>query len=137
MMKSLYGTLLVVAIVAIPFAAWKCGGSASPGDPWQAEGPAGASDSLHATARPAHWGPPGFVGGPGRFDGPPQRGGLLPPVVQDRLNLTAEQRKQLEGLQQEAVSRLDQILTDEQRKQLRQMQQRFGPGGRGPAGPPG
>ena len=117
MRKSLPGALLLVAILAVPFAAWGCGGSAPRGDPRLAEAPA---------TEPAHWGPPGFEGGP------PQQGQLLPPFLEDQLSLTAEQKKQLAELQKEADGKLDKILTDEQRKQLRQMQQGFGPGG-----PPG
>jgi Spy/CpxP family protein refolding chaperone len=51
------------------------------------------------------------------------------------LNLTAEQKKQLEELQKEVDGRLAKILTEEQRKQLQEM--RPGPGGRGPGRPPG
>jgi outer membrane protein assembly factor BamB len=88
---------------------------------------------------------PGGPGGPGRggFGGPGMfapPGQLLPPFLQDRLNLTAEQKKQLEALQKEADGRLDKVLTDEQRKQYKDMRQGFGrggPGGRGGFGPGG
>jgi hypothetical protein len=85
-------------------------------------------------------GPPGGPGGPpGRIGsgafGPPAPGQLLPPFLQDRLKLTAEQKKQLEELQKEVDSKLDKILTEEQRKQLKEMRRGFGP--RGPGGPPG
>lgn len=84
-------------------------------------------------------GPPGGVGGPpGQFGsrgfGPPAPGQLLPPFLQERLKLTAEQKKQLEELQKEVESKLDKILTEEQRKQLKEMRRGFGP--RGPGGPP-
>ncbi len=81
--------------------------------------------------------PPG--GGPqgGRGDGgPPQPGQILPPHLRESLNLSAEQRKQLDELQRDVDSRLSKILTEEQRRQLQESRQR-GPGGRGPGGPGG
>jgi hypothetical protein len=86
-------------------------------------------------------GGPGGPGGGGRggFGGPPQPGQILPSFVQERLNLTAEQKKQLEELQKEVDGKLGQILTEAQQKQLKEMQQgggRGGPGGRGPGGGP-
>jgi Spy/CpxP family protein refolding chaperone len=78
-------------------------------------------------------------GGPGGFGGPPQPGQILPPFIQERLELTAEQKQQLEDLQKEVDARLGKILTAEQKKQLQEMRQGFGrggPGGRGPGGPP-
>lgn len=81
-------------------------------------------------------GPGGPGGGPGGFGRPPRPGQILPPFVQDRLELTATQKKQLEDLQKEVDARLASILTDEQKKQLKEMQ--AGPGGGGPRrGPPG
>jgi hypothetical protein len=94
--------------------------------------------------RRAGFGPPGGAGGPpggppGQFGprgfGPPAPGQLLPPFLQERLKLTAEQKKQLEELQKEIDGKLDKILTEEQRKQLKDMRRGFGP--RGPGGPPG
>jgi Spy/CpxP family protein refolding chaperone len=73
--------------------------------------------------------------GPGAFGGPPQPGQVLPTFLQDSLQLTAEQKKELEDLQKDVDGKLAKILTDEQKKQLKEMQQR-GPGGRGPGGPP-
>jgi EF hand len=83
--------------------------------------------------------PPGR--GPGGPGGPPQPGQILPPFLQDRLNISPEQRKQLEALQKEVDSKLARILTPEQKKQLKDMRDRFGPpgrgpGDRGPGGPP-
>jgi hypothetical protein len=90
---------------------------------------------------------PGGPGGRGGFGpgGPPQPGQILPPFLQERLNLTADQKKQVEELQKEVDARLGKILTDEQKKQLKEMPQGFGPGGpggrgrggRGPGGPGG
>jgi hypothetical protein len=72
-------------------------------------------------------GAPGGSGGPGRFGGPPQPGQILPSFLQDMLNLTAEQKTQLDAFQKEVSGKLDQLLTDEQKRQLREPQ-RFGPG---------
>jgi Spy/CpxP family protein refolding chaperone len=58
----------------------------------------------------------------------------MPSFLQERLNLTAEQKKKLDDLQKEVDSKLARLLTDEQRKQLQDMRQGFGPGG--PGGPP-
>jgi hypothetical protein len=88
-------------------------------------------------------GPPGGPGAPpggrGRFGSgafaPPAPGQLLPPFLQGRLNLTAEQKKQLEELQKEIDRKLEKILTAEQKNQLKEMRRGFGPGG--PGGPPG
>ncbi|HEV3262804.1 MAG TPA: PQQ-binding-like beta-propeller repeat protein, partial [Gemmataceae bacterium] len=79
----------------------------------------------------------GFPGGPGGrgrggFGGPPRSGQLLPSFLQGMLELTADQKKQLETLQKEADSKLGKILTDKQNKQLKDM--RSGAGGRGPGG---
>src|SRR5437899_1311594 len=43
---------------------------------------------------------PGGPGGPG-MGGPPQPGQIMPSFLQERLNLTAVQKQQLEGLQKE------------------------------------
>jgi hypothetical protein len=60
--------------------------------------------------------------------GPPSRPGqILPPFVQDMLNLTGDQRKELDTLQKEVDTRLGKILTEEQRIQLKEMQDK-GPG---------
>jgi hypothetical protein len=88
-------------------------------------------------------------GGPGpggpMFGGPPRIGDILPTFLQDRLQLTPEQKKQVENLQKETDRKLARLLTGEQRKQWREMRQGgpggllgFGPG-RGPGGfgPPG
>jgi hypothetical protein len=94
-------------------------------------------------------GPGGFgfpPKGPGGFGPPPGPGGapqgfqILPPFLRDVLNLTAEQKKQLDEFQKEAGGKLDQILTADQKKQLKEMQGGFGrggPGGFGGAPQPG
>jgi hypothetical protein len=76
-------------------------------------------------------------GGPG-FPGfvRPQPGLILPPVLQQRLNLTDEQKKEVEDLQKDVDSRLAKILTEEQRSQLKALQAPGrGPGFGGPGGP--
>jgi hypothetical protein len=55
-------------------------------------------------------------------------------MLQQRLNLSAEQKAQVEALQKEVDAKLEKILNDEQRTQLKEMRER-GPGGFGP--PPG
>ena len=62
-----------------------------------------------ARLRPPGGGPPG--GGPGGpMMGPPRPGEILPPMLQDRLRLTAEQKTQLEDLQKEVDAKLEKIL---------------------------
>lgn len=91
------------------------------------------ADQRDGPRRPDGRGP----GGPGGPGGPPMPGQILPPFLQDRLNLTAEQKKQLEALQKEVDGKLAKILTEDQKRQLKEMQQR-GPGGRRPGdGPTG
>jgi hypothetical protein len=52
-----------------------------------------------------------------------QPGQVLPGFFQDRLQLTAEQKKQVEELQKEVDARLGKILTEDQRKKMREMRQ--------------
>jgi outer membrane protein assembly factor BamB len=99
-------------------------------------------------AKPPAGGGFGGFGGPGGFGGrgaggrggrrgvggPPQPGQVLPPFLQQRLNLTDAQKKQLAELQKEVDGKLDQILTDAQRKQLKAMREGFGRGGFGGGG---
>jgi Spy/CpxP family protein refolding chaperone len=56
-------------------------------------------------------------------------------MLQDRLNLTPEQREKLKALQADVDRQLASILTDEQKQQIQEMRNR-GPG-RGPGGPGG
>src|SRR5205085_2654140 len=77
--------------------------------------------------------PGGFPGGPG---GPAPVGQVLPGFLQERLNLTAEQQKQVAELQKEMDARLSRILTGEQRKVLQAVREQPGRPG-GPGGPPG
>jgi hypothetical protein len=77
--------------------------------------------------------------GPG---GPGDVGRILPSSVKEKLKLTAEQKKHIDGLQKDADGKLDTLLTDEQKtklKGMRDMMKAFaaGPPGFGPGGPPG
>jgi hypothetical protein len=93
---------------------------------------------------PGFGGPPGGFGGPpgGPMGGPPRPGEVLPPMLRQRLGLSAEQSQQLDDLQKDVDARLAKILTTEQRDQLRSMRGPGGPGGPGgrgfggPGGPP-
>jgi hypothetical protein len=82
-------------------------------------------------------GPKGPKGkdGPG---GPPRPGQILPSFLQEQLNLSADQKKQLNDLQKQVDTKLASILNEEQRQRLKDMS---GPGGFGPGGgfgpPPG
>jgi hypothetical protein len=80
---------------------------------------------------------PGF----GEF---PKPGELMASATQERLKLTADQKKQLADVQKEADGKIDKLLKDDQKKQLKQMQDLarnfpVGPPGGGPpgGGPPG
>jgi outer membrane protein assembly factor BamB len=62
-------------------------------------------------------------------------GQVLPAPLQDALQLTAEQKKQLEELQKKVDAQLDLLLTDRQKEQLKELRQparRPGAGGFGP-----
>jgi spore coat protein CotH len=102
--------------------------------------PADMNESFRAPGGPGFGGGvPG--GGFGGFRGPPP-GVLLPPPAQDTLQLTAEQKKQLDAIQKELDEKLDKLLTEDQRKQFKEMKDRSAPpggpgGGFGPPGGPG
>ncbi len=84
-------------------------------------------------------GQPGMRG-PGGFGGPPQPGQILPSFLQERLNLSSQQKSQLQDLQKDVDAKLGKILTDEQKNQLKDMRNEFFPpdgGGRGRRGPGG
>jgi outer membrane protein assembly factor BamB len=70
-------------------------------------------------------------GGPGGFRGFAPPGQIMSPFLQGMLQLTDEQKKQLEQLQKEADSKLDKILNDGQKKQLKDMRANFPRGGFG------
>ena len=48
-------------------------------------------------------------------------GQVLPPAMQQRLQLTDEQKKQIDAIQKEVEAKIMKVLTDEQKKQLEQM----------------
>jgi hypothetical protein len=66
-------------------------------------------------------GGPGGPGGPAGFGGPPRPGQIMPPFLQNQLNLTSDQKMQLNELQKQVDGKLDSILTDQQKQQLREM----------------
>src|SRR5262249_48182132 len=75
------------------------------------------ADARNNVAMP-FGGPPGGFGGPPGGGPPPQPGQILPAFVRDRLNLNADQKKELDEFQKEADAKLDKVLTDEQKKQF-------------------
>ena len=72
-------------------------------------------------------------GGPGGPGGPARGVHLIPPFVQDKLDLTDDQKKQIADLEQEVKAKLSKILTPEQMKTLEEARppRRGGPGGPG------
>jgi len=108
------------------------------------DGPDGPGGGFGGPGGPGGFGGPGGPGGRRGPGGPPQPGQILPPMLQDALNLTDDQKKQVAELQKEVDTKLATILTVDQLKQVKQMRGRGrgpggpgGPGGRGgPGGPP-
>jgi len=95
--------------------------------------PAGGRGGFGAPGGPGSF---GGTGGPGGLRmGPPRPGEVLPAMLRDRLELTAEQSKQVDALQKEVDAKLEKILNEDQRQQLKEMRER-GPGGPGGFGPP-
>jgi hypothetical protein len=91
-----------------------------------------AKEESNSRRRSFGFGPPG--GGPGGFMMmPPRPGDILPPMMQERLRLSAVQKAELATIQKEVDARLEKILNDDQKKQFEEMRQR-GPGGLGPRG---
>ena len=101
-----------------------------------------AALALSASAQD---GPPSGGNGGGnppatRPDGPPPGGfHLLPRFVADKLNLTADQQKQIADLQKDTKAKLDLILTADQKKILEETRppRRDGPPAGGSIGGPG
>lgn len=90
--------------------------------------------ACHRVHRGRGPGGSGF-GGPMGFGGPPTRPGqIVPPFLAERLNLTVDQKKQLDDLQKEVDQKLDTILTAEQKRQFRETRPGFGGGGFGRGG---
>jgi hypothetical protein len=73
---------------------------------------------------PPFGGPP--MGGP-PFGGPPKLGQVLPPFLQGGLNLTGEQKKQLEATEKALGEKLGKLLTAEQKKRLAERPTGFDP----------
>jgi Spy/CpxP family protein refolding chaperone len=98
------------------------------------QSPGGAGGSGQGGQRPGRR----QGGGPG---GPQQGFHIMPPFVQDQLNLTDDQKKQIADLEKQTKQKLDNILTDEQKQKLKDMRSQFrggrGPGGQGGQGGPG
>jgi Arylsulfotransferase (ASST) len=67
----------------------------------------------------AFGGPPPGAGGPGA---PSRPGQLLPSFLRDALNLSDDQKKQLDAFQKEAEDKFDKLLTEEQKKQFKDPQ---------------
>lgn len=101
--------------------------------PPAAGGPDGFGPQRGGPGGPPGFGPPG--GGP---MGRPRPGEVLPPPVREMLELTEDQRTQLDELQKDVDARLEKILTPEQLQTLREPRD-FGRGGPpgGPGGPGG
>ena len=114
------------------------------GGPDGPDGPGGGFGGPGGPGGPGGFGGPGGPGGRRGPGGPPQPGQILPPTLQDALNLTDDQKKQIAELQKEVDTKLATILTADQLKQMKQMRGRGrGPGGQGgpsgrggPGGPP-
>src|SRR5207237_1078920 len=111
-------TFSVFVLLTVCLALAASGTSAQPPKDKKGDGPKGGKGGL---------------GGKGGFGGPPQPGQVLSSGVQDALNLTADQKKQVETLQKDVDERLAKILTDAQQTQLQEMRD----GGFGGKGPPG
>jgi hypothetical protein len=74
---------------------------------------------------PGGGGPPG---GGAPFGGPPKLGQILPAFLQGALNLTDEQKKQLEATEKDLGEKLGKLLTDEQKKRFEERPTGFNPG---------
>ena len=107
---------MLVVVCVVLFAAWGC-----------AEKTAPVASTPKPSAALADAGPPADEGpgapGPGGFASPPRPGELMPSFLQERLNLTPEQKKELQGLQNEVNDKLDKVLTDAQKQQLKEVRE--------------
>ena len=74
----------------------------------------------------------GFGGGPGGPGGPPPPNQVLVSFLQDALNLTADQKKEIETLQKQVDETLGKTLDDDQKKRLKESSS--GPAGFAPPG---
>ena len=104
-------------------------------DPGGPGGPAGGPPPNQDGGGPG--GPGGAGQGRQRGPGGPGSGGprIIPPFVEQQLNLTDDQRKQIAELEKEVKEKLAKILTPEQMKMLAAARPpRRGGGGQGGAG---
>ena len=77
-------------------------------------------------------------GGPPGFGRPQPPGEILPGFLQDALELSDKQKKEVAEIQKLVDGRVDQVLTPQQRAQYKAMREGgMGPGGAGPMGPGG
>lgn len=74
----------------------------------------------------------GFGGPRGGFR-PPRPGEILPSFLQEMLQMTEAQQKDLATIQKEVDAKLEKLLTPEQKKMLQELRER---GPAGPGGPP-
>jgi Arylsulfotransferase (ASST) len=102
---------------------------------WRYINPAKATGGV-GVPQPGGGGPGGFA----RFTPPPPNPHsiqLLPGFLSFVLQLTAEQKKQVDDFETDASAKFEKSLSDEQRKQLKDVQKSAGPfGPGGPGGPP-
>jgi len=112
MMKSFPRARLLAVALAVPFASWGCEGNGFQNKP---------PSAGEAEARPAA--SDGGLAERGPVRGPAQPGQILPPFARERLELTSEQKKQVDELQQEADRKLGDILSEQQKQQLKEMQE--------------
>jgi len=96
-------------------------------------GPKGPGGKGPGGKGPDGKGPGGFPG----FGGPPQPGQILPGFLQGMMNMTEEQKKQLEEIQKEVTAKLEKVLNEKQKKEFKDFQPGFGPGGFGAMPQPG
>jgi hypothetical protein len=114
------------------------GGRGGPGG----RGPGGGPGFGGPGGGPDDFGPGGPGGrgfGPGGPSGRggPQPGRVMPQGLADQLNLSDDQRKQIDDLQKDVDTKLAKILTSEQNAQFQQIRARGGRGRGGPGGPAG
>ena len=116
-------------------------GAGGPGGPGGGRGPGGpppGGGGGRGPGVPGQGGAQGFGGGPQQGQ---QMGQMSPMMMLDSLNLSEQQRKQVQDLQREFDARIEKILTADQKKQLSDLRARGvggagggGPGGGGPGG---
>jgi Spy/CpxP family protein refolding chaperone len=71
----------------------------------------------------------GGMGSPGGFGPAPPPGQIMTPIVRDLLAVSADQGKQLDGIQDDVDAHLDKLLTAKQKKLFQERPRTSGPGG--------